>query len=64
MTAKDFRLIADTIAHLPIGGTGTDFTTTHRRILAERFANALAETNPRFDRGRFLAASERTGVNA
>lgn len=59
MTRKDFELIARTIAALhdemsaleyePVG-TGTV------RLAALKLAEALATTNPRFDRARFLSA--------
>ena len=48
MTKKDFELIAATIAYLPAGPA--------RRETARLFADALATTNPRFDRARFLRA--------
>lgn len=53
MTRKDFRLIADTLLHLP------SFNSTlraHRTSTAKAFADALATTNPRFKRGVFLKA--------
>ena len=64
MTKKDFELIANTLRsedprtkHYPDmtdwekGVAGEEWNTT---VLA--FADALATTNPRFDRARFLAA--------
>lgn len=48
MTAKDFTLIARTIAclSLPVGNS--------REYIAGQFADNLAQTNPRFDRERFV----------
>jgi hypothetical protein len=46
-TAKDFVLLADAISKAP--GTSPQ--------LAEHFADTLAQTNPRFDRERFIAAA-------
>jgi hypothetical protein len=45
MTRKDYRLIAFAMFH---GGA--------TQVQAEIMANALATTNPRFDRNRFLTA--------
>lgn len=47
LTAKDFVLLADAISKAP--GTSPQ--------LAEHFADTLAQTNPRFDRERFIAAA-------
>lgn len=47
MTRKDFELIASTIR---------GFEPFVRLHIADEFATALASTNPRFDRARFLAA--------
>ena len=50
MTRKDFILIAKTIAEL-------DQTQFYARdTVAHSFAAVLAQTNPLFDRARFLAA--------
>lgn len=49
MTKKDFQLIADTIASFEV-----DEAITYS--MAERFADRLAETNPRFNRDRFIKA--------
>ena len=49
MTRRDFVLIAHTISQLP----------AHMRpVVSAMFAQALAETNPNFDPGRFIAACE------
>ena len=47
MTRKHFKLIAETIANLP---------ESMRGVVAREFADMLAGTNPRFNRGRFLEA--------
>ena len=58
MSRKDFILIAETIKAL------TSFTTTNPTcddavrfsVIVNQFADALATTNPRFDKARFTAA--------
>jgi hypothetical protein len=50
MSRKDFELIADTIG-------GLDVDADLRREIAADFATALASTNSRFDRARFIAAA-------
>lgn len=47
---KFFQLVADVVLDLPV-----DEKT--REMIAERFADALRTTNPRFDRGRFVYAA-------
>jgi len=50
MTRQHFQFIADTIRE--------KFTDSgHRTMIASAFADRLAETNPRFDRAKFIAAS-------
>lgn len=49
MTKKDFKLIAAVVAGMP---PDADMVS-----VAYAFANALASTNPRFDRERFLKAA-------
>jgi len=54
MTKKDFKLIAEVLRK-------NDYAQESQfsylfESLAESFADALATTNPRFDRERFLAA--------
>jgi hypothetical protein len=49
MQARHFCLIADVVKHLD--GTARD-------VAAEAFANALANTNPKFNRERFLTACD------
>lgn len=50
MTAKDFRLIAAVIDDLPL------LDEASRAYVAEKFADALAEDNERFNRATFLRA--------
>lgn len=63
MTAKDFRLIADAIRPLtdssgcPLGGATCDGYYEALEDVADSLATALATTNPRFDRSRFMAAA-------
>ena len=51
MTKKDFELIAETIREV-------DTVVDQREIYAHAFADALAETNPRFKRDEFLIACQ------
>lgn len=55
MTKQDFQLIADTIKGESFNWGGQMTDPQHER-LASNFADALAHTNPRFDRARFLKA--------
>jgi hypothetical protein len=60
MTKKDFELIARTIRARREGANGDDpwmagFRAAHT-ALARDFADALAASNPRFDRESFLRA--------
>jgi hypothetical protein len=48
MTRKDFELIAQVLSEV------SDLP--YRQQIAKNFADKLANTNPRFDRERFLAA--------
>jgi hypothetical protein len=58
MSRKDYILIAETIKAL------TSFTTTNPAcddavrfsVIVNQFADALAGTNPRFNRSKFVAA--------
>ncbi len=55
MSRKDFQLIADAIKTLPsFDQNGVDMVRFD--ALCSRMADALASTNPRFDRDRFVAA--------
>jgi hypothetical protein len=64
MSRQDFRLIADTIRQLPSfecktkqgNITNTVPDAVRFDALCNRFADALAITNPRFNRTRFLKA--------
>lgn len=55
MTRKDFELIAATIASLVVDGV----LETHEQVegVVSAFTGALAGTNPRFDRERFIEAA-------
>ena len=50
MTRKDFELIAKTIA-------GPNFLEENKTYIARVFASSLADTNPRFNAERFVAAA-------
>lgn len=54
MTQKDFKLIADVMAGLPMDGHTS--WNTYRKHTAYELARKLATTNPRFDRAKFLRA--------
>ena len=56
MTRKDFCLIADVIKELPSFECTQDNDVVRHSVIVERFACALASTNPRFNRQRFIAA--------
>jgi hypothetical protein len=69
MTRRDFELIAAVIAgqavipHARVGRTSVYTTNVFKSdrahaAFASMMADALAETNPRFDRGRFIAACQ------
>lgn len=53
MTRKDFELIAGVLASLD----PDVLTNEQHQWIAEAFADRLAETNPNFDRERFMAAA-------
>lgn len=55
MTKKDFELIAAAIRRGAFDKMGPVRTAIHNDYAA-RVADALATTNPKFDRARFLAA--------
>lgn len=55
MTRKDYELIADTIRTIPLIGMAEQWR------VAVAFADALQETNDRFDRKRFLRACSPIG---
>ena len=58
MTRKDFELVAAVLAGLPFEGDSAGPVATAAQIdgIAQRFADALATTNPAFDRAKFLSA--------
>lgn len=59
MTKKDFELIARAVLDSrPLGATPqyAEWANGQCDMTAERLADALATTNPKFDRARFLAA--------
>jgi len=59
MTKKDFEMIARVFRDKGSGAPGYVSTALETRIVdAESMANALAQTNSRFDRVRFLKACE------
>lgn len=53
MTKKDFELIANVFRNQYTGHGSPEWV---RESLAVKMAEALATTNPKFDRARFLAA--------
>jgi hypothetical protein len=56
MSRKDFQLIADVIKSLPSFECSQDSDVVRHAAIVARFAEALATTNPRFNRSRFEAA--------
>ena len=61
MTKKDFELIAGAVRDIywravNDNGMDEDQAEEPRELAAYALADALATTNPRFDRARFLAA--------
>jgi hypothetical protein len=60
MTRKDFELIAQTIRDLRISTNlpGQDILSRieTRNAVAQAFADSLVQTNPRFDKAKFLKA--------
>lgn len=56
MTRKDFQLVADVIARLSADFNNGGEDTVSLSLVAEEMADALATTNPNFDRARFLTA--------
>ena len=51
MTRKDYELIAETISEAQLPDE------SYRYTLAKEFAWALAHTNPKFNRARFIRAA-------
>lgn len=57
MTRKDFVAIADAIANAEYAACKAEGSTTATLyIVATKLADALANTNPRFNREKFIAA--------
>ncbi|MDR5726252.1 MAG: hypothetical protein RB191_02165 [Terriglobia bacterium] len=61
MTKKDFILIAATLANRRSFAINEEVASKEARVfelelVARDFADALQQSNPRFDRARFLAA--------
>ena len=54
MSRQHFQLIADVIA-------GLDISTTIKKTIAEKFADAFEETNPMFKRDLFIKATKKKG---
>ena len=52
MARQHFQLIADVIA-------GLEISTTIKKDIAEKFADALADTNPGFKRDTFIKATKK-----
>ena len=52
MSRQHFQLIADVIA-------GLDISTTIKKTIAEKFADAFEETNPMFKRDLFIKATKK-----
>ena len=53
MSRQHFQLIADVIA-------GLDISTTIKKTIAEKFADAFEDTNPMFRRDKFIKATRKT----
>lgn len=56
MTRKDFVLIAETIKQLPSFDQPADRDVVRFSAIVAQFTDALATTNPRFNRARFERA--------
>ena len=54
MARQHFQLIEDVIA-------GLEISTTIKKDIAEKFADALADTNPGFKRDTFIKATKKKG---
>ena len=54
MSRQHFQLIADVIA-------GLDISTTIKKTIAEKFADAFEDTNPMFKRDLFIKATKKKG---
>jgi hypothetical protein len=56
MSRKDFNLIAETLRTMPSFSTTECADVVRFDAMVSRMADALATTNSRFDRSRFIAA--------
>jgi hypothetical protein len=56
LSRQDFQFIADVIKELPSFECKQDNDVVRHSAIVERFASALASTNPNFKRDRFIAA--------
>jgi len=54
MSRQHFQLIADVIA-------GLEISTTIKKSIAEKFADAFENTNPMFKRDLFIKATKKKG---
>jgi len=54
MSRQHFQLIADVIA-------GLEISTTIKKSIAEKFADAFEDTNPMFKRDKFIKATKKKG---
>ena len=54
MSRQHFQLIADVIA-------GLEISTTIKKSIAEKFADAFENTNPMFKRDKFIKATKKKG---
>ena len=52
MSRQHFQLIADVIA-------GLEISTTIKKSIAEKFADAFEDTNPMFKRDKFIKATKK-----
>ncbi|HEX3740112.1 MAG TPA: hypothetical protein VHV29_10340 [Terriglobales bacterium] len=57
MSRKDFILIAQVIKYLPSFECKQDSDVVRHRVIVASFAEALKNTNPRFDAQRFTDAA-------
>jgi hypothetical protein len=57
MSRKDFILIAQVIKYLPSFECKQDSDVVRHSVIVASFAEALKNTNPRFDTERFIAAA-------
>lgn len=58
MQHRHYASVAAIIRELDFGAVSSADAIIMRAEIAQQFSNAMAGTNPRFDRGRFLRACE------